>query len=131
MPRSLGRGGLFELASFPTGGRGRSREQATTTTTAAGEPLAGLEFLVEHMECHQGDIGKFLFARARFPFSLRHCATAYPLQAYWRLQTLRSPSVNDNPAAPNIGTALLRCEAFFTRDILILPDRDCIRQFNS
>jgi hypothetical protein len=31
--------------------------------------------------------------------------------------------VNDNPAAPKIGMALLRCEACFTRDISILPDK--------
>jgi hypothetical protein len=32
-------------------------------------------------------------------------------------------SVNDNPAAPKIGMAFLRCEACFTRDISILPDK--------
>jgi hypothetical protein len=31
--------------------------------------------------------------------------------------------VNDNPAAPKIGMALLRREACFTRDISILPDK--------
>jgi hypothetical protein len=43
-------------------GRRRSREQATTTTTAAGEPLAGPAFFVEDMECRQADIGNFLLA---------------------------------------------------------------------
>ena len=47
-------------------GRGRSREQATTTTTAAGEPLTGLTFLVENMECRQADVGNFILAERNF-----------------------------------------------------------------
>jgi hypothetical protein len=43
-------------------GRGRSREQATTATTAAGEPLAAVAFSVEDMECRQTDLGKFFLA---------------------------------------------------------------------
>ena len=62
-------------------GRGRSREQATTTATAAGEPLAGSDLFVKDMECRQSDVGNFLVGGAKFRVSLLHCATAYPLQA--------------------------------------------------
>ena len=47
-------------------GRGRSREQATTTTAAAGEPFTGLTFLVENMECRQAHIGNFILAERDF-----------------------------------------------------------------
>jgi hypothetical protein len=47
-------------------GRGRSCEQATTPTTAACEPLNGLTFLVENMECHEADIGNFILAERNF-----------------------------------------------------------------
>ena len=53
--------------------RRRAREQATTTTTAAGEPLAGLIFVVEDMECRQADIGNFMLAERNF---LTHCYVA-------------------------------------------------------
>jgi hypothetical protein len=45
-------------------GRWRSREQATTTTTATREPVAGLTFFVEDMERRQADIGN-LFSGGR------------------------------------------------------------------
>jgi hypothetical protein len=47
-------------------GRWRSREQATTTTTATREPFAGLTFFVEDMERRQADIGNFLLAERHF-----------------------------------------------------------------
>jgi hypothetical protein len=55
-------------------GRGRSREQATTTTTAAGEPLAGLTFIVNDMECCQANIGNFILVDRNF---LTHCGVAH------------------------------------------------------
>ena len=47
-------------------GRGCSREEATTATTATREPLAGLTFFVEDMERRQADIGNFLLAERHF-----------------------------------------------------------------
>ncbi len=63
-PDRRGRRGRIGIVSERR--RGRSREQATTTTTAAGEPLAGLAFFVEDMECRQADIGNFLLAQCNF-----------------------------------------------------------------
>jgi hypothetical protein len=57
-PRRTGPRGI---GIAPERGRGRPREQATTTTTAAGEPLAGMAFFVEDMECRQADVENFLF----------------------------------------------------------------------
>ena len=54
-------------------GRWRSREQATTTTTATREPLAGLTFFVEDIERRQADIGNFLLAQRHF---LTDCGVA-------------------------------------------------------
>jgi hypothetical protein len=62
-------------------GRGRSREQATTTTTAAGEPLAGVAFLVEDMECRQTDLGNFLLAQRNF---VSHSCVARQRIRCWR-----------------------------------------------
>ena len=53
-PDRRGRRGRIGIVSER--GRGRSREQATTATTAAGEPLAGLAFFVGDMECRQADM---------------------------------------------------------------------------
>ena len=47
-------------------GRGRPREQATSATTAARKPLAGLTFFVKDMERHQADIGNFFLAEHSF-----------------------------------------------------------------
>ena len=47
-------------------GRGRSCEQATATTAAAGEPFTCLVFLVENMERRQADIGNFILAERNF-----------------------------------------------------------------
>ncbi len=55
---------------------------------------------------------------------LTHCGVAR--QRIWSRPRCCGHSaviVNDNPAAPKIGMALLRCEACFTRDISILPDK--------
>jgi hypothetical protein len=100
-------------------GRGRSREQATTTTTAAGEPLAGVAFFVEDMECRQTNLGNFLLAQCNF---VSHSCVRDSTSAAGVLLAPYAPlaSVNDNPAAPKTGTALIRrsaLEACFARDM--------------